>query len=74
VNERLPILSGAQLIVVLRMIGWEPVRQRGSHVCLKRSAGGRMLVVPLHRELKRGTLAAILRDADLNHDELRRLL
>jgi predicted RNA binding protein YcfA (HicA-like mRNA interferase family) len=32
------------------------------------------LVVPLHRELKRGTLSGILRDAGLDRDELRKLL
>lgn len=32
------------------------------------------LVVPLQRELKRGTLAGILRDAGVDRDELRRLL
>jgi len=30
--------------------------------------------VPLHRALKRGTLAGILRDAAVDRDELRRLL
>jgi predicted RNA binding protein YcfA (HicA-like mRNA interferase family) len=30
--------------------------------------------VPLHRELKRGTLNGILRDAGLDRDELRKLL
>jgi len=32
------------------------------------------LVIPLHRELKRGTLAGILRDAELSADDLRSLL
>jgi hypothetical protein len=32
------------------------------------------LVVPLHKEIKRGTLGGILRDADLTADDLRRLL
>jgi len=50
------------------------VRQRSSHVRLKHPDRSVSLVVPLHRELKRGTLAGILRDADVDHDELRRLL
>lgn len=50
------------------------VRQRGSHVRLKHPDRPVALVVPLHAELKRGTLVAILRDAGLDHDELRRLL
>jgi hypothetical protein len=32
------------------------------------------LVIPLHRELRRGTLAGILHDADLSADDLRSLL
>ncbi len=50
------------------------VRQRGSHVRLKHPDHPISLVVPLHRELKRGTLAGILRDAGVDGDELRRLL
>jgi predicted RNA binding protein YcfA (HicA-like mRNA interferase family) len=50
------------------------VRQRGSHVRLKHRDRSVSLVVPLHRELKRGTLAGILRDAGVDREELRRLL
>jgi predicted RNA binding protein YcfA (HicA-like mRNA interferase family) len=32
VSERLPVVSGAQLIDVLQKLGWEVARQRGSHV------------------------------------------
>lgn len=73
-SERLPVLSGAQLITALTRLGWESVRQRGSHVRLKHPDRPVSLVVPLHRELKRGTLAGILRDAGIDRDELRRLL
>ncbi|MFL5872718.1 MAG: type II toxin-antitoxin system HicA family toxin [Solirubrobacterales bacterium] len=54
--------------------GREIVRQRGSHVRLKKPGRRNALVVPLHRELKRGTLGGILRDEDLNADDLRRFL
>ncbi len=73
-SERLPVVSGAQLVRVLEQLGWEVVRQRGSHVRLKNSARSTFLVVPLHRELKHGTLSGILRDAGLDREELRRLL
>ena len=62
-SERLPVLSGQQLIDALEKVGWVAVRQRGSHVRLKHDERTIALVVPLHRELKRGTLAGILRDA-----------
>lgn len=73
-SERLPVVSGAQLIDVLQKLGWEAVRQRGSHVRLRRQDRAVSLVVPLHRELKRGTLNGILRDAGVSRDELRKLL
>ena len=73
-SPRQPVVSGERLVKVLRKEGWEVVRQRGSHVRLKRAGRRHALVVPLHRELRRGTLAGILRDADLSADDLRRLL
>ncbi|MGH2861912.1 MAG: type II toxin-antitoxin system HicA family toxin [Solirubrobacteraceae bacterium] len=73
-SERLPVVSGQQLIAALEKLGWVVVRQRGSHVRLKHQERSTSLVVPLHRELKRGTLAGILRDAGIEREELRRLL
>lgn len=73
-SPRQPVVSGERLIKALRQEGWEVVRQRGSHVRLKKPGRRHALVVPLHRELRRGTLAGILRDADLSADDLRRLL
>jgi predicted RNA binding protein YcfA (HicA-like mRNA interferase family) len=69
-----PIVSGAQLVAALEKLGWAPVRQRGSHVRLRHADHAKSLVVPLHRELKRGTLAGILRDVGVERDELRRVL
>lgn len=73
-SEHAPVISGAQLVRALERVGWEQVRQRGSHVRLKHPERSTALVVPLHRELKRGTLNGILRDAGLDRDTLRDLL
>lgn len=73
-SERLLVVSGAQLVRVLKTFDWDAVRQRGSDVRLKHPDRSTFLVVPLHRELKRGTLSGILRDAGLDREELRRLL
>lgn len=64
---KLPALSGAQVIKGLERLGFEQVRQRGSHVVLRRGSVG--TVVPLHREVKSGTLAGILRQAGVTQDE-----
>jgi predicted RNA binding protein YcfA (HicA-like mRNA interferase family) len=63
-----PVVSGADLVRALERLGFERARQRGSHVVLRRQGQG--CVVPLHRELKRGTLAGIVRQAGLSPEEV----
>lgn len=60
---KLPRVSGAEAMRALQRLGFEKVRQSGSHVLLRRGAKG--CVVPLHAELKVGTLAGLLRQADV---------
>lgn len=73
-SSRLTVVSGQQLIKVLERSGWEVARQRSSHVRLHHPDRRIFLTVPLHRELKRGTLSGILADAGLDGDDLRELL
>lgn len=73
-TPRQPVISGERLIKALGKDGWEVVRQRGSHVRLKKPGYRNALVVPLHREIRRGTLGGILRDAGLSTEDLTRLL
>jgi predicted RNA binding protein YcfA (HicA-like mRNA interferase family) len=61
---KLPVVSGAEVIRALERLGFEQVRQKGSHVVLRRGSTG--CVVPIHREIKTGTLAAIIRQAQLD--------
>ena len=65
---KLPVLSGQALIRLLEQAGFEKVRQRGSHVIMRRAGLG--CVVPLHKEVKAGTLVGILRQAGLTADDL----
>jgi predicted RNA binding protein YcfA (HicA-like mRNA interferase family) len=74
VNRGLPVVSGQRLVKALERAGWQLARQRGSHVRLKHPDRRNAVTVPLHRELKRGTLAGILNDAGLDPDQLRRFL
>jgi predicted RNA binding protein YcfA (HicA-like mRNA interferase family) len=62
-----PVVSGAQVINVLSRLGFSVVRQRGSHVVLRKGSMG--CVVPNHKELKTGTLAGILKQAGISLDE-----
>lgn len=67
---RLPVLSGAEVVRALEQLGFHQVRQRGSHVVLRRDSTG--CVVPLHKELKSGTLAGIIRQAQVTVEEFLR--
>ena len=64
---KLPVISGAEAVRVLERLGFVVVRQRGSHLVLRRGSSG--CVVPNHRELKTGTLTGILKQAEVSVDE-----
>jgi len=77
--SELPSLSSERLIRDLRRTGFDdaPKRGKGSHHALvRRDPDGRirLVIVPQRKELPRGTLHAILQQAGLSPQELRRLL
>ncbi len=71
--SKLPIISGRGLVRALRGVGFELDRQKGSHMILYRADPVTTLSVPDHRELDRGTLRALLRQAGITPEELARL-
>lgn len=75
-SPKLPVVSGADLIRVLQKLGYEIMRQRGSHVRLYPRADSRQkpTTVPLHDELAKGTLKGILEDANLTVERLLELI
>jgi predicted RNA binding protein YcfA (HicA-like mRNA interferase family) len=64
---KLPRISSREAIRALEKLGFEKVRQTGSHVILqlKTEAGTIGCVVPYHSELKIGTLSGILKQANV---------
>lgn len=68
---RLPRVTGRELIAALRKVGFEVVRTKGSHHFL-RHADGRGTVVPVHSgdTIGPGLLSAILRDCEIERDQL----
>ncbi len=67
----LPHISGQEAVDALERMGFQHLRQRGSHVILRRdgAAGSTGCVVPVHRELAIGTLRSILRQAGVTVEE-----
>ena len=66
-----PVLSPQEVIRLLRALGFEEVRQRGSHKQF-RHADGRATTVPFHkgRDISPSLLRKIARDIDLTVDQL----
>lgn len=63
---KLKVLSGSDVLRILNQFGFVSESQRGSHVKVRRvlpSGVRQSLTVPLHREIDRGTLMAIYRQA-----------
>lgn len=69
----LPVISGADCVRALERIGYVIVRRRGSHIRMQ-APGRPPVTVPDHRNLDRGTLRAIIRDADLTVEAFTELL
>jgi len=65
-------LSGEEVIKILtKHFGFKVSRQKGSHVTLVKLEGDRKIVtvVPLHKELKPGTLLGVLKLAEVDKDD-----
>ena len=72
--SKLPRISGRECTKALEKIGFYFKRQEGSHIILRRNNPFCQVVVPEHKELDRGTLRAIIRQANLSVDEFVKLL
>ena len=69
--KKLKKLSGHEMIKALSLFGFEPIRQTGSHIILKKKThdGSVGCVVPAHKELKIGTIKSILKLAKITEKE-----
>ena len=69
---RLPVISGDDFVRAIRKIGYVWDHTEGSHMILVHPDGPR-LSVPRHRELGRGLLRALIRDAGLTREDFMHL-
>jgi predicted RNA binding protein YcfA (HicA-like mRNA interferase family) len=74
--QKLPLVSGQKVVKALNKAGFKIVGRKGSHIRLKKKTPTKtyIVIVPLHREIKRGTLKSILRQAGLTKQEFIKLL
>jgi predicted RNA binding protein YcfA (HicA-like mRNA interferase family) len=67
--SKLPQLSSRECVSVLERFGFRVVQQRGSHIVMRRDDPFAQVVVPDHKEIDRGTLRAIVRQAGLQPED-----
>lgn len=69
----LPVVKPRKVINAFEKAGFIKIRTRGSHVQMKK--GNLLVTIPFHnRDLNKGTLASILRQAQMTVDEFRDLI
>ncbi|MBI5153184.1 MAG: type II toxin-antitoxin system HicA family toxin [Parcubacteria group bacterium] len=72
----IPILKAKDLLLLLLRLGFKVIHQKGSHVKLRHSIDAtRQVIIPMHnKDLGRGVLLSILKQAKINFDDFLKLL
>jgi len=68
------IFSGREVVKALHRIGFVVDHQRGSHIFLHNLEKNISIVVPNHKEVKKGTLNSILKKANISIKDLKELI
>ena len=66
--------SGKEVVKALRRIGFVVDHQRGSHIFMHNLERNISVIVPLHKEIKKGTLHHIIKKVSITLDELKELI
>jgi predicted RNA binding protein YcfA (HicA-like mRNA interferase family) len=70
--SKLPVISGQEVLKALSKFGFVAVRQSSSHVIMRK--GGITISVPMHHEVRRGTLRKIITQAGLTVEQFNDVL
>ena len=74
--SKFPVLSGKEVIGLLEKADFKRIKQKGSHVKLRKidSEGKKTVIVPLKPVIRTGTIKSILRQSKLSLEEFQKLL
>jgi len=72
--RKLGNISGKEAARAFEKAGWIPLGQVGSHLVMVKPGIRVNLSIPQHKELAKGTLRALIRNASLTVDEFIQLL
>lgn len=71
---KLPVLSARKLIKAFKKMGFDEIRQTGSHIVMKHT-DGKIAIIPNHKQIKKGTLRnGILKPLNISIEELMKQL
>jgi predicted RNA binding protein YcfA (HicA-like mRNA interferase family) len=71
----MPSVKPKDLVRIMKKLGWIEQRQEGSHKILINKELKKAIPVPMHsRDLKKGTLAGILKRAEISNEEFKELI
>lgn len=74
-SKRMPSVKPKDLVRIMKKLGWIEQRQEGSHKILINKELKKAIPVPMHsRDLKKGTLAGILKRAEISNEEFKELI
>ena len=67
-SSKYPILPPNKVIKIMKKLGFEKCSQKGSHVKFVNYNTGYVFIIPIHKEVARGTLKSILEQANIELD------
>ncbi len=73
-SSKYPILPPDKIINALSKLGFEKISQKGSHAKYNNKKNGRIFIIPMHKEIAKGTLKSILEQADVELENFLNLL
>lgn len=74
-SSKYPVLSPEKIIRALQKEGFNKISQKGSHVKFKKDGEpSRIVIIPIHSEIAKGTLQSILEQAGITLEAFKELL
>lgn len=71
----IPIITAKQILLLLLKAGFKIIGQKGSHIRLEHPITGKQTTVAMHaKDLSRGLITKILKQAEISVQEFLRLL
>jgi len=72
--SNLPVISGEECLKLLMKIGYHFLRQKGSHIVVRKDEPFSQIVIPNHKVLDRGTLRGIIKQTGLSVEEFNKII